>query len=502
MMYDLKLVARIRLRQWKTHMGYWLEVLGVDTRSTTMMTRVYTFYLGIIGIGWVLVSWSGLIHLAREVGSAIPPGLVVAVPSALYITAMIWWAIYLARLPVLMAHGDLEWMAVSPLSRRAILLVDFVPKQVKAVIVTLIVATVGFSLLGGQHLYRASLLTAALIVPIQTVAWILSSARASRPATPLKGLWLWPGLMIPMRLLTERVTAPFSGVLAPWGTTGWAPVLWDELVAWGVLLVIAALVSGRVNMISITSKSSLYADIRATLPVLGMRGAQTIRWDLQIQQRMRNRRPRGRLQSWSMPWWEVSRFFVSIWRLPRQAWSLLETAALFRSALLAVFLTHAWTAWMFWLVVAYRFRSGGMQLWYRQDVGNPFVRQFWSDGDIARYLRASAIPLMIVAGTGFCLWVLLPLAVPVTWLHGLFWSGLIVTWWVADGPLLARSSSGRRLAEHDTAVLACGVMLLVGSGLAHPALALLVPLILVGIATIRTGRSIAVGRTELRSLRR
>ncbi|NMP24383.1 hypothetical protein [Sulfobacillus harzensis] len=502
MMHDLKLVAQIRLRQWKAHVVYWLEVLGVDTKSITMMTRVYAFYLFLIGIGWVLVSWSGLIHMAHEVGSRIPPGLAVAVPTVLYMTAMIWWSAALARLPILMPHGDLEWMAVSPLSRRAILFASFVSKQVKVVVMALIVATVGFSLLGGRHLYGASLLTAAVVAAIQTAGWVLSSARAARSGPPPKLLWLLPGLMIPIRLLTATAAAPFARVLAPLGTSSVALALVEELAGWAALWVLAVSVSGRVNMISIASQSTLYADIRAAMPVFGMGGAKVVRRDVLVQHGMRSKKARGRLRSWPMPWWEVSRFAVSGLRLPRQALYLLETAALFRSALLAVFLTHSWTAWMFWIVVAYRFRFGGMQLWYRNDVGNSFVRQFWPESDIHRYLRATAIPLTIVAAISFVLWVVLPLSVPVTWLHGLFWFGLIVAWWVAEGPLLTSESSERRIGEHDAAVLACGVMLLVGSALAHPVLALLVPLILVGVAAIRSGRAIGVRRTELRGLRR
>lgn len=133
------------------------------------------------------------------------------------------------------------------------------------------------------------------------------------------------------------------------------------------------------------------------------------------------------------------------------AWYVLGTAALFRSALLAVFLTHSWTAWMFWIVVAYRFRFGGTQLWYRNDVGNSFVRQFWLESDVQRYMRATVIPLTIVVAVSFLLWVALPLSVRVTWLHGLFWFGLMIAWWLAEGPLLTGGSGERRIGEHDAA---------------------------------------------------
>ncbi len=491
-MHDLKLVARVRFRQWNARVLYWLEVLGVDTKTITTMTRIYAFYLFVMGIGWAMVSWSGLIHVAHEAGSRLPGGLPVLVPTLVYMTAMIWWSVSLARLPILMPHRDLEWMAVSPLSRRAILFAGFVPKQLRVLILALILATVVFSLLGGRHLYGASLLTAAAVAVIQTAGWILSSARAARPGPPLKWLWLLPGLMLPMRLLTATVVAPFASLLATLGTGSMIRAMVEELVAWALLWGLALWVSGRVNMMTITSESSLYADIRASMPVFGMGGAQGVRRDLLVRHKLHKKKALGRLRSWPMPWWEASRFAVSALRLPRQALYLLETAALFRSALLAVFLTHAWTAWMFWIVVAYRFRLGGMQLWYRNDIGPPFARQFWPESDVQRYLRATTIPLIVVATVSFALWIALPLSIPVTWVHGLFWLGLIVAWWVAEGPLLTRGSSEQRIGEHDAAVLACGVMLFIGSALAHPSLALLVPLILLGVAAIRNGQAIRV----------
>lgn len=491
MMHDLKLVARVRLRQWNARALYWLEVLGVDTKTLTAMTRIYALYLLVIGIGWVVVSWSGLIHLAHQAGSRLPTGLAVLVPSLVYMTAMIWWSISLARLPILMPHGDMEWMVVSPLSRRAILFPGFVTKQLRVLILALILATVVFSLLGSRHLYGASLLTAAAVAVIETAGWVLSSARAARPGPPLKWLWLLPGLMIPMRLLTATVVAPFASLLATLGTGSMVRALVEELVAWALLWALALWVSEQVSMITIASESSLYADIRASMPVLGMGGAK-VRRDLLVRHTLHKKKVRGRLRPWPMPWWEASRFVVSALRLPRQALYLLETAALFRSALLAVFLTHSWTAWMFWIVVAYRFRLGGMALWYRNDIEIPFVRQFWPESNVQRYLRATTIPLVVVAAVSFALWIALPLSVPVTWVHSLFWLGLIVAWWVAEGPLLTRGSSERRIGEHDAAVLACGVMLFLGSAVAHPRLALLVPLILLGVAAIRSGKAIRV----------
>lgn len=487
-MADVRWVARIRLRQWRAGAAYWLKVVGVDTKTPSITNRIYIGYLFLILVGWILLSWSGLLYVAHQMGQNVSEAPIVAasVPSVLYVITMFWWGASLARLPFLMPHGDLEWMAVSPLSRRAVLAGALAPAQAKTAIISLIVASVAFSWLGLDHFYLASALTALLLCVVQTVGWALSSWRASVAGPPKRWLWLLPGLMLPLRLLLPDSARLFSGEMAPFHQGPVMTVVTLELVVWAASWVSALWIAGRINMISVASQSAIYADLRAARPILGMgSNAQGLR-DVRVKSRMGGRRVRGRVRPWRQPWWEASRFLVSSLRLPRQVWYLIETAALFRSALLAVFAIHTLTGWMFWLFVAYRFRLNGMAGWYRADTETPFLHQFWPESGVVRYLRATSLPLVVTVALSFALWIALPLSISITGLHMLFWFGMIVTWYVAEGPLLMGDvSTERKLGGHETAVVATGLMLVIGAPFAKPAAALLVPAVLSVVALVR-----------------
>ncbi len=493
-MHDIRLVARIRLKQWRAGALYWLAVLGVETNLMTLMTRIYVLYFFLIFAGWLLISWSGLLYIAHLAGTGLPSTLRNVLPNVLYVVAMAWWTAALAQLPLLMPHGDLEWMVGSPISRRAILFFGLVLSQVKAVLIALILATVAFSLLGGQHLYTGSLMAAAVVGVIQAGGWSMASARASRQGVPKRFLWLLPGLMIPLRVVLPQVVAPFAYVLV---SSSMVSAFTGVLSVWMAVGAMAMWLSSGVNMISVASQSMLYADTRAALPPFGVGSRGQVRQNLLMRHGMRGKRPRGHLRLGSVRWWEISRFTVSTIRMPRQLLYMLETAALFRSSLLAVFLTHSLTAWMFWVFAAYRFRFNGMALWYRNDTETPFVRQFWPDSDIGRYLKATAVPLAVIAALSFAMWVFLPLAIPVTWLHGLFWLGLIVTWWAAEGPLLMNAGDTERLLSgHDTAVVATGLMLAIGAAFDRPGLALCVPVAGLLIAFRRSRRDVGLSISQ------
>lgn len=494
-MKDLRWVAQIRLRQWRAGTVYWLQVVGVDTKAPGLMNRIYIGYLLAILAGWFVLSWSGLLFLAHQMGSRIATaGLTQGIPVVLYGVAMIWWGAALARLPFLMPHGDLEWMATSPVSRRAIFAGALVPAQAKTAIVSLVLASTVFSGLGQVHFYLASGLTALLVSTVQVVGWALSGWRASVAGPPKRWLWLVPGLMVPLILAWPGAARPFAGALAPLHQGPVPAVAAVELAAWVAAWAWALRIAGHINMVSVASQSATYADLRAARPIIGMGGNAQVLSDVRVKRGMAGRRVRGRVRPWPQPWWELSRFAASALRLPRRFWYLVETAALFRSGLLAVFAIHTLTAWMFWLILAYRFRLNGMAGWYRADTGTPFLRQFWPETDVVRYLRATWIPLAVTTVLSFALWAVLPLSIPVTWLHGLFWFGMIATWYVAEGPLLMGGALAERgLGRHETAVVATGLMLIIGAPLAKPEAALAVPAVLSAVALGRIAQGV-VGR--------
>ncbi len=481
------LVGRLRTREWTAGARYWLSVLGVDTQKADIMTQLYIVYLALFLGGWVAISWSGLVATAERLGAGRVGALWPVLPTGLYGLALVWWSVALARLPFLLPHGDLEWLASSPISRRAVTAGALLPAQLKALLVAAIASTVLFGLSGGSHLYSASALTTLAILALQATSWLFSVARATRAGRPVRWLWILPTAMIPLYVLVPWVRTPFRWVVAPFLGHPQGMAFLGIAVAWGVAWLGVMLLAGPLNLITIQSQSSDYAEIRMMQQGIGRQLNRQVIRDARSQNRLRRRRPWGRVPPWTMPMWEVGRFGLSVWRMPMQALYLLETAALFRSALFAVFLPSS-TAWMFWLFVAYRFRRNALSRWYHRDIDVAFLRQFWTDDDLGRYTRSSIIPLVVAAALGLILWAALPLGIAMTPLHLGLWAGIVVSWYVAESPLLESAHSKSPLQGHERAVLATGIMVVVGAVLHSPRVALIIPGIVLLLAFIRTRR--------------
>ncbi len=473
-MKSAALVGRLRMREWTAGARYWLAVLGVNTQKTDLMTQLYIVYLALFLGGWVVVSWSGLVVTAEQVGVGRVPPLWPILPTVLYGMAMVWWAAALMRPPFLLAHGDLEWLAPSPVSRRAITTAALLPAQFKVLLIGAIASTVLFGLSGGRHLYAASLLTTTAALALQTLSWLLSVSRSARASRPMRWLWILPAVMIPLDLLGPWVTTPFRWTVAPFLGHPLGGALVDIVAVWLAAWLAVMLVAGRLNLITIQSQSADYAEIRLLQQGIGRQLNRQIIRDWRSQNRLRRRRPWGNVPAWTMPLWEVGRLGLSLFRMPIQALYILETAALFRSALFAVFLPSA-TAWMLWVFLAYRFRRNALTRWYHRDVDAAFLRQFWPDSNLHRYIHSSVAPLVLVAALSLVLWILLPLAVPVTPLHMLFWAGLIISWYVAESPWLDTTHAESSLQGHERAVITTGLMVVMGAVLHHPQSALLIP---------------------------
>ena len=431
------------------------------------------------------MSWSGLIAIAEQVGMGRIPAPWPILPAVLDGLAVLLWGRALARLPFRFAHGDLEWMASSPISRRAIALGALLPEQFKALLIGAVASTIFFGLSGGVHLYGTSLLTTMAILTLQTISFILCLARASRPGRPARWLWILPAVLIPLYAMWPGMRIPFHWAVAPFvGQPLWATAFYIAAV-WGGAWIAAMLVAGRLNLITIQSRSSEYAGIRVLQQGVGRRLNQQLIREWRAENRLRGRRPWGRMPSWPMPVWEVGRLSLSVWRMPKQSLYLLEMAGLFRSSLFAVFLSSGY-AWMFWLFAAYRLRLEVLARWYHRDVDVSFLRQFWPEDDMDRYVRSSILPGALVAVISFVVWALLPLRVPVTPLHLSYLVGIMVTWYLAESPAL--ESRKAALGGHERAVLYTGLMIFIGAVLHDPLAALVVPLVVVVMAIVKVSR--------------
>ncbi len=193
------LVARLRYREWEVSAHYWLSVVGVDFTHPDVFTRLYLVYILMLGGLWVVVSAAGAAALVHSLGSAVPPAhLAVGLPDALGLGLVAWLAASLAHPPLRLRHGDLEWLAPSPISRRVLALADMIPRAVR---VGVVLGFGGILLASALHV-GPTLPWGALVggAAATAAAWgfVLSLWRATRPGPPVRWLWPLPLAVLPL----------------------------------------------------------------------------------------------------------------------------------------------------------------------------------------------------------------------------------------------------------------------------------------------------------------
>ncbi|PSR34597.1 MAG: hypothetical protein C7B46_03935 [Sulfobacillus benefaciens] len=434
-MHDLLLISRIRLRQATSQILYALRVLGVDTSKTDWVTYTYGLYLVGVFAGWTTVSWAGVLHLVAS-NPWMRPTWIIIIPPLLTFVAVVSWARALGTVPFKLAHGDLELLAPSPISRRALAASPWIVQQVKAALIQGFLGSLIVAFFHGvhRHLWIEVELFALWGMGVSGWGFVWSSLRVMSARKPRHWLWLLPlfgaiavgawshtALLWPAHWVVLPLTIQSQAALRPQEVLGLMVVF-----AWTAALA----VSGKIHLISIQEASALYADMRA-LGTVYAPNPQLVR-DMVQASRLRGRRARGNMPTWHPPFAECGRLYVVLLRSPGQAFALLEIALLIRSALLLIFSSHTGIVWLFWLVACYRFQRGSTTFLWQRNANNAFIRQFWPDTLLERMLRSSVLPLSIVTGLSVLLWWLLPLGVPLSVKPALTLLALVIAWHFAE----------------------------------------------------------------------
>ncbi len=479
-MNELIAVGRIRYRRSRAQWFYWLKVLGVDDQKPDIWQSLYALYLLAIVCGWVVLSWAGIVSIAHHLGGPVSALWLNRLPLIFSLVAILVVTWQVARIPLRLGHGDLEWLAPSPISRRIPVLFDLIPKQaVRLMMITLIGSVLASAIHAPQYL-GLGLLVGLWWLAMESFGYAASLWRASRPRGPLPSLWIavllglvgllsvlrapmvWPSHFVILPLTEHAWQTAFMGVGA-WLIAGW-------LAIW--------LAAPSVHMLTIQKGSVLYADIRG----LGTRYAPNPGLVQELRQKavLSRRRPWGRLPEGSSRWWELGRWFWSMVRMPGQILRFFELSLFLRAGLLLASDRRISLAWLIWVFVAYWFRRASLSRWFRTDVGDPFIRQFWPDTLAHRLVWSTLHPLLWVLAIAVSAWVILPAGTEFTLTHLLFLIGLAVSWWLGEAVLIIRQidNDGRTDGAHLGSVVAVGAMMFVGAQLHHPGAALAVPIIL------------------------
>lgn len=487
-MSDLYLLARLRGREWHSQVLYIFRLLGLDVRELDWATYSYGFYVVGIALLWGIVSWSAILHLATGLGDRFAITNLYPLDIVLIVVAMILLIRALAGYPFLLPHGDLELLAPTPISRRSMASIALIARQVKALLLWGFAGSIIVSFLQLTHvsLWSGALLFALWGIMVSAWSFTLSVWRVARPRRPGRFLWAIPFILVPALIWQGPVTTwPAHWVTLGLSNATSLPQAEAALSMFWILGWIAMVVlSGRLNLITIQESSELYADVRS-LGTAYLPNPQLVQ-DMRQRSRMRRHKARGSLPNWDFPKWEIGRFGVGLWRNPRHALVLLETALLLRSGILLVFETPTGLAWLFWLFVCFRMNRGGMTLHFQRDYGDAFTRQFWPDTAPHRALLSTIVPFLTVTVIAYAAWLILPLGVSWTPFHVLFLLALIVAWHLSETTELIRKvAMGSVTGGREARTLVLGIMLFLAIPGHQPGFAIWVPAILIIMAGSR-----------------
>ncbi len=412
---------------------YWLRSLGVDLSDRDIFSRLYILYILAILVIWVAVSFSLVLNLAVHLGHPISPKLYLGLGITSWILGILVITLSSSTSPLYLTHGDIQWLASSPLSPRLLIPFHLPFRQMKAFLMAALLASLVAAAVHDSHIEEFALTQALWILSCQAAGWNLSALHYSRSRKPLR--FFWVGVILALILLSAifhhlnqtLILALTPGHLHP--DTFVAPVagLW----------LLTIFTSARINLVNVHEASTLFADIDQLgtiyLPNRGM--VQEIR----TRKRFAQKRVLGHLPLWSSPWYHTGRVMITALRRPRYIWSLVELALLFRSALLLLSPQASRWTWLFWIFIAYRFRQGNMAFVSAEDVLSPFLNQFRPLNKLRQFLLSTWLPFLFVFVTSLVFWLIIPLTVSLSLPHFLYLSSLILAWALGEGVVIIRN---------------------------------------------------------------
>lgn len=416
-MDDVKSLFWLRWQQFKDTAVYWLRVLGYRPQDASLSQNLYVLYLGLIGLFWVYTVGAFILDAASGVGNLIAPAtaaeLLVGFTWVTLILLVYVMVTALRSTPLKLSFADMSYIAGSPMTRAAPVIVGFL----RQVAIRLFLLTIPVVILGvvvarallpndfGAASFRLAAAVIPLIVLIWAAGWVVGLSRLVSPRLGrLRLFW-----MLPLLLLIVAYFLPDAGL---W--LGRIPVLvmFDQSPLWALPLLIVLAAAGvaatfwlgaRINMIQAVDESILFARINA----LGLLAWRMI--DVQARVRMQSRQA-SRKPLLSLPRVQGTSTFVTRAALSyiRHPFMLLACfgwgVAMTAFAVEIIVQQLPAQIWILWVIVAGIAPPFGLLHVFRSDEQEPFLRQFLPVDGLQLLLADIFIPLIALIAGGLVAW--------------------------------------------------------------------------------------------------
>ncbi len=407
-MRDFRLLGWLRWRQWRSSALYWLRTLGYDPQRQNLIDRMYALYLIVFGLIWVFGVGIAAVHQASEIGHALPLTLtqwVLAALPWLFVAGAIYLFVRALRAsPVLLSFPDMAFVAASPLSRTAVVLVNFVQSCIQHWIVVLplfalLIVVVAQPL--GQPLARtAALRGTAIVAPfvplLLALAWTAGLVRLRERERPGSGAWwLAPFLLAPLAVLLLPLRWPgMASSNAIQGGPILVPVVVLSVLALAAVVLLAK-VAANTNLIAAAEESRTYARLNA----LGLMAflAPDVSIRIRRQESLARRQARFRLANARGRGTLVARSALFSLRRPMALLQLfLWGAGLAISTAWLLLSQPPLLLWFFWVTFLVLVPPKMLVESYEADVADPFLRQLLPMGNGPLALVGGIVPAFVL----------------------------------------------------------------------------------------------------------
>lgn len=410
---DLRLLFWLRWRQFRDGAIYWLRLLGYEPREKSFMQNIYVLYLLGIGSIWFFAMWAWAFDTATHIGAALEPTtlgeILTLLPYGVLAVQVFAMINALRSTPLKLSFADMAYIAGTPIVRSVPVLLGFIRQMiVRSLLFGLMWALATVALLGPVNppgdmsaSLRVAGVVVLLVVMTWAAAWLLGILRLVYPrVSRLRVLWLAPLLLV--------VVAYYAPDLVLWPGRAVILVMFDAAPVWIVLfmtllaalLVIAfVLIGSRINMIQAVDESIVYARL-AALGLLAWR-MPDLQLRIRVQQSYISRKPWLKLPQAQGRAALVTRALVSYVRHPSLLLiNFLWGAAMTYAVILILSNNLPPQLWIGWLLVAGIAPPVGLLHAYRNDLQEPFLRQFIPYNGFQMLLADVILPIIFLIAGG------------------------------------------------------------------------------------------------------